>query len=406
MREKLIQARAAQEAIGDGSLDINVSALEAIQPKHLEAHEIAVRLGSTWIDKEYVQQFMYELLPAAKIRSKDYQVNYSPRTGEWQVSGRGRTLFNDIQATVTYGTSRMNAYEIIHDTLNLRDVRVYDYVKDADGKEKRELNKKETTLAQQKQEQIKSAFKDWIWQDPERRQALVKLYNEKFNSTRPREFDGSHLTFPGMSPEVNLRPHQVNAIARIMYGGNTLLAHVVGAGKTFTMTGAAMEMKRIGLCHKPLIVVPNHLTEQWATEFLRLYPAANILVAKKKDFEMRNRKKFCAKIATGEYDAVIIGHSQLEKIPLSKEQQRRTLEEQIQEIEDAIQELRGDQDERFTVKQMERTKKSLEVHLEKLLDGKKKDSVVTFEQLGVDRLFIDESHFYKNCAKRCATSYV
>ena len=396
IREKLELAKAAQATIGDGSLDVNVTALEAVLPKHLEAHEISVRLGSTWIDKEYIQQFMHELLPASKIHQRDYHVNYSPRTGEWQVAGRGRTLYSDFHATVTYGTNRMNAYEILHDTLNLRDVRVYDYVKDADGKDKRELNKKATMLAQQKQELIKQTFKDWIWEEPERRQALVALYNEKFNSTRPREFDGSHLIFPGMSVGEKLRPHQANGAARIMYGGNTLLAHVVGAGKTFAMIAAAMEMKRIGLCHKSLIAVPNHITEQWASQFMRLYPSANILVARKKDFEMRNRKKFCAKIATGDYDAVIIGHSQLEKIPLSKERQQRILVEQIQEIEDAMQELMGDEDERFTVKQMERTKKSLELHLSKLLDGKKKDSVVTFEQLGIDRLFVDESHYYKN----------
>ena len=396
VREKLERARAAQAAVGDSSLDVNVEALEAVQPKHLEAHEISVRLGSTWIDKEYIQQFMNELLPASKIRRKDYQVNYSPRTGEWQVSGRGRTIYSDIHATVTYGTGRMNAYEIIHDTLNLRDVRVYDYKKGTDGKDKRELNKKETTLAQQKQELIKQQFNDWIWQDPERRQSLVALYNEKFNSTRSREFDGSHLTFPGMSPQEKLNPHQANGAARVIYGGNTLLAHVVGAGKTFTMIAAAMELKRIGLCNKSLIAVPNHLTEQWASQFLRLYPAANILVAKKKDFEMRNRKKFCAKIATGDYDAVIIGHSQLEKIPLSTERQQRILNEQIQELDEAMQALSDERDERFTVKQIERTKKSLEIHLSKLLDGKKKDDVVTFEQLGVERLFIDESHYYKN----------
>ena len=315
---------------------------------------------------------------------------------ESQVTGKGRALYNDITATVTYGTNRMNAYEILHDTLNLKDVRVYDYKEDADGKETRVLNKKETTLAQQKQEQLKQAFKDWLWQDPERRQYLTEKYNKLFNSTRPREYDGSHINFSGISPEITMRPHQLNAVAREMYGGNTLLAHVVGAGKTFEMIAAAMEMKRIGLCQKSLFAVPNHLTEQWAGEFLRLYPSANILVATKKDFEMRNRRKFCAKIATGDYDAVIIGHSQLEKIPMSRERQERLLREQLYEINDGIDELQRTNGERFSIKQLEKTRKSIEVRLKKLLEGKRRDDVVTFEQLGVDRLFVDEAHSFKN----------
>ena len=396
VRKKLEEARAAQAAVGDGSFDINVRALEAAQPKDLDASEISVRLGSTWIEPEYVQEFMHELLKTTWRMRQVYEVKYHQFSGEWQVTGKKRAQYSDILANVTYGTERMNAYQIIDDTLNLRDVRVYDYVKDADGNEKRVLNKKETTLAQQKQEQIKQAFKDWIWKDPERRQKLVKEYNEKFNSVRPREYDGTHITFSGISPEITLRPHQLNAIAHIMYGGNTLLAHEVGAGKTFEMVGAAMESKRLGLCNKSLFAVPNHLTEQWAGEFLRLYPSANILVATKKDFEMRNRKKFCAKIATGDYDAVIIGHSQLEKIPLSRERQERLLNEQLEEIEEGISELQASQGERFSIKQLEKTKKSIETRLTKLLEAKKRDDVVTFEQLGVDRLFVDEAHGFKN----------
>jgi N12 class adenine-specific DNA methylase len=321
---------------------------------------------------------------------------YHPYTGEWQVKGKGRSQFSDVNATVTYGTGRMNAYQILEDTLNLRDVRVYDIKEDADGKERRVLNKKETMLAQQKQEMIKQRFKDWIWNDPERRQTLVTLYNEQFNSIRNREYDGSHITFGGISQELELRPHQLNAIAHILYGGNTLLAHEVGAGKTFEMVAAAMEAKRLGQCHKSLFAVPNHLTEQWAAEFLRFYPSANILVATKKDFEMRNRKKFCAKIATGDYDAVIIGHSQLEKIPMSKERQERLLSEQILEIEDGVRELKAENGEKFSIKQLEKTKRGLEVRLSKLLDAKKRDDTVTFEQLGCDRLYIDEAHNFKN----------
>jgi N12 class adenine-specific DNA methylase len=394
IRKKLELAEAAAMTVPSHS--INVEALKAAMPKDLEASEIAVRLGATWIDPAYVQQFMYELLNTPRHLKSTYQVKYLQYTGEWQITGKNRAQYSDIHATVTYGTERMNAYQIINDTLNLRDVRVYDYVEDADGKEKRVLNKKETTKAQQRQELIKQAFKDWIWQDPVRRQTLVKLYNERFNSIRPREYDGSHVTFSGISPEITLRQHQLNAIAHILYGGNTLLAHEVGAGKTFEMVGAAMESKRLGLCHKSLFAVPNHLTEQWAGEFLRLYPSANILVATKKDFEMRNRKKFCAKIATGDYDAVIIGHSQLEKIPMSRERQERLLNEQLWEIEEGIAELKESNGERFSIKQLEKTKKSLETRLAKLLDAKRRDDVVTFEQLGVDRLFIDEAHGFKN----------
>ena len=390
VREKLKLAEAAALALPE--LKINVDALKAIQPKDLEAGEITVRLGATWIDPKYVQEFMHELLNTTYYNKSVYQVKYHNVTGEWQVTGKGKSQYSDVAATVTYGTGRMNAYQIIDDTLNLRDVRVYDIKEDADGKEKRVLNKKETTLAQQKQELIKQSFKDWIWKDPERRQTLTQLYNERFNSMRPREYDGSHLVLTGMNPEIEMRPHQLNAAARGIYGGNTLLAHEVGAGKTFTMAAIAMESKRLGLCQKSLFAVPNHLTEQWAAEFLRLYPAANILVATKKDFEMRNRKKFCAKIATGDYDAVIVGHSQLEKIPLSKERQERLLREQLWEIEDGIRELKESRGERFSIKQLEKTKRSLEVRLSKLLEAKQKDDVVTFEQLGCDRLFIDESH--------------
>jgi N12 class adenine-specific DNA methylase len=374
----------------------NIAALESAQPKDLDASEIAVRLGATWIAPEYVQQFMYELLKTSWRNQSVYQVKYHTYTGEWQVTGKGKASYNDVLANTTYGTSRMNAYQIIDDTLNLRDVRVYDYDYDADGKQKRTLNKKETTIAQQKQEQIKQAFKDWIWKDPTRRQTLVKQYNEKFNSVRPREYDGSHIAFSGISPEITMRQHQLNAVAHVLYGGNTLLAHAVGAGKTFEMVGAAMESKRLGLCNKSLFAVPNHLTEQWAGEFLRLYPSANILVATKKDFEMRNRKKFCAKIATGDYDAVIIGHSQLEKIPMSRERQERLLYEQLEEILMGIEELKESGGERFSIKQLEKTRKNLEARLAKLNDSTKRDDVVTFEQLGVDRLFIDEAHYFKN----------
>ena len=394
VREKLHTAR--QFAENDPTFQINVSALEQAQPKDLDASEISVRLGATWIDKEYIQQFMYELLQTPVYYRSDIKVNYSDITGEWSISGKTRVAYSDVLATATYGTTRANAYRILEDTLNLRDVRIYDTVHDSDGKEKRVLNKKETTLACQRQESVKEKFRDWIFADPERRQNLVETYNQIFNSTRPREYDGSHIDFAGISPEIKLKPHQTAAIARILYGGNTLLAHEVGAGKTFEMVGAAMESKRLGLCQKNMMAVPNHLTEQMASEVIRLYPSANILVATKKDFETKNRKKFCAKIATGDYDCVIIGHSQLEKIPLSKERQERLLNEQIAELTEGIEELKRSRGERFTIKQMEKTKKSLEVRLEKLTDDSKKDSVVTFEQLGVDRLFVDESHNYKN----------
>ena len=394
VREKLRIAVTAAE--NDPAYTINVKALEQAQPKDLDASEIAVRLGSTWVDKHYVQKFVFELLQPSRYLRDQISVNYAERTGEWNIAGKTRASYSDVLANVTYGTSRANAYKIIEETLNLKDMRIYDTVTDAEGKEKRVLNKKETTLAAQKQDAIKQAFKDWIFRDPARRQHLVNYYNEQFNSIRTREYDGSHIEFTGISPEIKLKTHQQDAIARILYGGNTLLAHEVGAGKTFEMVGAAMELKRLGLCQKSLMAVPNHLTEQMASEFLRLYPSANILVATKKDFETKNRKKFCAKIATGDYDAVIIGHTQLERIPLSKERQERLLQEQIWEIAEGIAELKGNHGERFTIKQMEKTKKNLETRLEKLTDDSRKDDVVTFEQLGVDRLFVDESHAFKN----------
>ena len=394
VRRKLRQAqRAAQQ---DPAFAINVEALTAAQPKDLDASEIEVRLGATWIDKKYIQQFMYETFNTPYYLQRAIQVNYAAYTAEWQVTGKSSVSENDVAAYTTYGTSRANAYKILEDSLNLRDVRIYDTVEDADGKERRVLNAKETTLAAQKQQAIRDAFKDWIWRDPERRQTLVRQYNEEMNSTRPREYDGSHITFGGMNPSITLRDHQLGAIAHILYGGNTLLAHEVGAGKTFEMVAAAMEAKRLGLCQKSLFVVPNHLTEQWASEFLRLYPSAKILVTTKKDFETHNRKKFCARIATGDYDAVIIGHSQFEKIPISHERQERLLQEQIDEITEGIAEVKFSGGERFTVKQLERTKKSLEARLEKLQAEGRKDDVVTFEQLGVDRLFVDEAHNYKN----------
>ena len=394
VRMKLRQAQRAAER--DPAFSINVEALTAAQPKDLDASEIEVRLGATWIDKEYIQQFMYETFKTPPYLRDVIEVKYVPYTAEWQVTGKNSVGYNNVAAYTTYGTNRANAYKILEDSLNLRDVRIYDTVEDADGKERRVLNAKETTLAAQKQQAIREAFKDWIWKDPERRQALVRQYNEEMNSTRPREYDGSHIVFGGMNPSITLREHQKNAIAHVLYGGNTLLAHEVGAGKTFEMVAAAMEAKRLGLCQKSLFVVPNHLTEQWASEFLRLYPSANILVTTKKDFEKHNRKKFCARIATGDYDAIIIGHSQFEKIPISKERQERLLREQIWEITEGISEVEASGGERFTVKQLERTKKSLEARLEKLQAEGRKDDVVTFEQLGVDRLFVDEAHNYKN----------
>ena len=394
VRQKLREAENA--AVDSPGYLPNVEALRAAQPKDLDASEIEVRLGATWIDKKYIRQFMFELLEPPVYARRSLEVNYSEFTAEWNISGKNSIPYNDINARMTYGTDCANAYKILEDTLNLRDVRIYDTVRDADGKEKRVLNSKETTLAQQKQQAIKEAFRDWIWKDPDRRRELVQLYNERFNSTRPREYDGRHLIFPGMNPEITLREHQLNAIAHDLYGGNTLLAHEVGAGKTFEMIAAAMEGKRLGLCQKSLFAVPNHLTEQWASEFLRLYPSANILVATKKDFETRNRKKFCARIATGDYDAVIIGHSQFERIPVSRERQERLLQEQIWEIEDGISELKASRAERFTIKELERTKKNLETKLQKLHDAARKDDVVTFEQLGVDRLYVDEAHSFKN----------
>ena len=394
VRQKLREAENA--AVDSPGYLPNVEALRAAQPKDLDASEIEVRLGATWIDKKYIQQFMFELLEPPLYARRSLEVNYSEFTAEWNISGKNSIPYNDINARMTYGTDCANAYKILEDTLNLRDVRIYDTVRDADGKEKRVLNSKETTLAQQKQQAIKEAFRDWIWRDPDRRRELVQLYNERFNSTRPREYDGRHLIFPGMNPEITLREHQRNAIAHDLYGGNTLLAHEVGAGKTFEMIAAAMEGKRLGLCQKSLFAVPNHLTEQWASEFLRLYPSANILVATKKDFETRNRKKFCARIATGDYDAVIIGHSQFERIPVSRERQGRLLQEQIWEIEDGIAELKASRAERFTIKELERTKKNLVAKLQKLHDAARKDDVVTFEQLGVDRLYVDEAHSFKN----------
>ena len=394
VRRKLRQAQRAAEI--EAAFAINVEALTAAQPKDLDASEIEVRLGATWISKEYIEQFMYETFHTPYYLQGRIEVHYTPYTAEWQISNKGQAPYHDVAAYTTYGTNRANAYKILEDSLNLRDVRIYDTVEDADGKERRVLNAKETTLAAQKQQAIREAFKDWIWKDPERRQTLVRQYNEEMNSNRPREYDGSHIVFGGMNPEITLREHQKNAIAHVLYGGNTLLAHEVGAGKTFEMVAAAMESKRLGLCQKSLFVVPNHLTEQWASEFLRLYPSANLLVTTKKDFETHNRKKFCARIATGDYDAIIMGHSQFERIPISRERQERLLCEQIQEITDGIAEVQASGGERFTVKQLERTRKSLEARLEKLQAEEKKDDVVTFEQLGVDRLFVDEAHNYKN----------
>ena len=394
VRQKLREAeQAAQDS--PGYLP-NVEALKAAQPKDLDASEIEVRLGATWIDPSYIREFMWETFETPFYQQRMIDVTYSAFTAEWNIRNKNAVSYSNIAAYMTYGTERANAYKILEDTLNLRDVRIYDTKHDVDGRERRVLNSKETTLAQQKQQAIRDAFRDWIWRDPDRRHTLVARYNELFNSTRPREYDGSHITFAGMNPEIRLREHQLNAVAHVLYGGNTLLAHEVGAGKTFEMVAAAMESKRLGLCHKSLFVVPNHLTEQWSGEFLRLYPSANILVATKKDFEPKNRKKFCARIATGEYDAVIIGHSQFEKIPVSMERQQRLLAEQIFEVEEGLRELKSQRAERFTIKSLERTKRGLEAKLKKLQDSSRKDDVVTFEQLGVDRLYVDEAHNYKN----------
>ena len=399
VRQKWAVAQGKAEQ--DPQYQINAEALARVQPTDLTASEISVRLGATWLDTEYVRQFTFETLGTPRSTQRRIKVHYSNITGEWRMEGKGMDPGN-VKAFSTYGTKRINAYEIIEDTLNLKDVRIFDYVYDADGRKTAVLNKKETAIAQSKQELIKDAFAEWIWKDPDRREAICKTYNVLFNSNRPREYDGSHISFSGMNPEITLRKHQVNAIAHILYGGNTLLAHVVGAGKTFEMVAAAMESKRLGLCQKSLFVVPNHLTEQWATEFLQLYPAANILVATRKDFETKNRKKFCGRIATGDYDAVIIGHSQFEKIPMSVERQRVILEQQIDEIMMGISEAKREKAENFTIKQMMKTQKGLQAKIDKLNDQSRKDDVVTFEELGVDRIFIDESHYFKNRAKRCA----
>ena len=393
VRQKLAVAQGKAEQ--DTQYQINAEALAQVQPTDLTASEISVRLGATWLDTEYVRRFIFETLGTPRSAQWGMKVHYSGITGEWRIEGKSKDRGN-VKAISTYGTKRINAYEIIEDTLNLKDVRIFDYVYDADGRKTAVLNKKETAIAQSKQELIKDAFAEWIWKDPDRREAICKTYNILFNSNRPREYDGSHISFSGMNPEITLRKHQVNAIAHILYGGNTLLAHVVGAGKTFEMVAAAMESKRLGLCQKSLFVVPNHLTEQWATEFLQLYPAANILVATRKDFETKNRKKFCGRIATGDYDAIIIGHSQFEKIPMSVERQRAILEQQIDEIMMGISEAKREKAEKFTIKQMEKTKKGLQAKIDKLNDQSRKDDVVTFEELGVDRIFIDESHYFKN----------
>ena len=394
VREKLKIAKNSAELYPE-DYKVNVEALQKVQPKDLTASEISVRLGATWLPPDDVQEFIFHLLETPRYAQWNIKVHFSPFTSEWNIEGKSYDKGN-VRAYNTYGTSRINAYKIIEETLNLKDVRIFDYIEDDEGKKKAVLNKKETAIAQSKQEMIKQEFQDWIWSDPERRERLCKSYNEKFNSVRPREYDGSHIIFNGMNPEIELREHQKNAVAHILYGGNTLLAHAVGAGKTFEMVAAAQESKRLGLCNKSLFVVPNHLTEQWAAEYLQLYPAANILVATKKDFETKNRKKFCGRIATGDYDAVIIGHSQFEKIPMSIERQRAILEQQLEEITEGIAELKRNRGENFSVKQLEKSKKSIKQKLDKLNDQTKKDDVVTFEELGVDRLFVDESHYYKN----------
>ncbi len=396
VREKLALAKRSAEVYPDDYAP-NVEALEAVQPVDLTASEISVRLGATWLPTEVIEDFMFELLETPRYQQWNIKAHYSAYTGEWNIEGKSRDSYN-IKAYNTYGTDRINAYKIIEDTLNLRDVRIFDYVVEPDGKRTPVLNKKETAIAQGKQEAIKQAFEDWIWADPHRRDVLCRLYNEKFNSFRPREYDGSHLSLVGINPEIALRPHQLNAVARGLYGGNELLGHVVGAGKTFTMAAIAQESKRLGLCQKSLIVVPNHLTEQWAAEYLQLYPSANILVATKKDFETRNRKRFCGRIATGDYDAIIIGHSQLEKIPMSVERQQYILQQQLEEIMDGIMELKHNRGDKFSIKQLEKSKKTVQQKLEKLNDQSRKDDLVTFEELGVDRLFIDEAHYYKNLA--------
>ena len=398
VRQKLRMAKAFLEVAPDHQKEAarrNVEALEAVQPQDLGAGEIGVRIGANWVPVEVYQQFMVELLtPNYYVRDR-IRILRSEATGQWSIREKNADRSN-VKANTTYGTKRMSAYHILEQTLNQKDVRVFDYIEDENGKKKPVLNKKETAIAQDRQELIKQKFIGWVWKDIDRRELLCRIYNETFNGIRPREYDGRHIRFEGMNPEISLRPHQINAIAHILYGGNTLLAHEVGAGKTYEMVAAAMEMKRLGLCTKSLIVVPNHITEQWAAEWLQLYPSANILVATKKDFETQNRKKFCSRIATGDYDAIIIGHSQFEKIPMSVERQQAILERQIEEILFGIEQAKAQKAERYTVKQMERTRKSLEARLAKLNDQSRKDDVVTFEQLGVDRLFIDESHYFKN----------
>ena len=391
---KLAQARLAAE--DHPEFAVNVEKLEQVQPKDLTASEISVRVGASWIAPEYYQQFMYELCQTPeRLRDDKIKLMYSDSSGEWRVLNKSADSKDNVRAYTTYGTKRVNAYELFEASLNQRDVRVFDK-RWENGQEVRVLNEKETAIAQQKQEAIGEAFKDWIFKDPERREALCRKYNDKFNNIRPREYDGSHINFVGMNPEISLRTHQRNAVAHILYGKNTLLAHCVGAGKTYEMVAAAMESKRLGLCQKSLFVVPNHLTEQWGGDFLRLYPGAKVLVATKKDFEPKRRRKFCARIATGDYDAVIIGHSQFEKIPLSPERQKAVIEDQIDEIIEAIREAKEEDGDRFTVKQLEKTKKNLEAKLKRLTESKKKDNVVTFEELGVDRLFVDEAHSFKN----------
>ncbi|MGN0661532.1 MAG: DEAD/DEAH box helicase family protein, partial [Faecalibacterium sp.] len=394
VRHKLRIARLAAET--DPAFSVNVEALTKAQPRELEASEIDVRLGATWIDPDVIKKFMEETFHIPYYMRRSINVKFSQLTAEWRIEGKTAMGKGDIASCETYDTERANAYKILEETLNLKDIRIYDTVEGDDGKPRRILNKRDTMLAQQKQQAIKDAFANWIWKDPQRRAALVRQYNELFNSTRPREYDGSHIHFVGMNPEISLREHQRNAIAHVLYGGNTLLAHEVGSGKTFEMAASAMESKRLGLCQKSLFVVPNHLTLQWAQEFLHLYPNARLLVASKKDFETANRKKFCARIATGDYDAVIIGHSQFERIPLSFERQERLIQEQIEEIQNAIMELKYQNGERFTIKQMEKSRKNLEQKLDKLRAAERKDDVVTFEELGVDRLFVDESHSFKN----------
>lgn len=393
IREKLDIARKTAELYPE-DYSINVEALTKAMPKPLEASEIDVRLGATWIDTNIIKEFIAETLQVPRFMQRMFDVNFSKYTSEWQIEGKNNDR-NNVMANVTFGTSRKNAYSIIEDTLNLRDSRIYDRVEQPDGKVVSVLNKKETMIAQEKQEAIKNAFKEWIFKDPDRREKLVNKYNVLFNSSRPREYDGSHINFSGMTPEIKLRPHQLNAVAHVMYGGNTLLAHQVGAGKSFEMIASAMESKRLGLCTKSLFVVPNHLTEQMGAEFLRLYPAANILVATKKDFEAKNRKKLCSKIATGDYDAVIIGHSQLEKIPVSAERQERIIRQQINEITKGIEELSRRRGDNFSIKQLEKTKKNLEAKLDKLT-SMERDDVVTFEELGIDKMFVDEAHSFKN----------